>query len=276
VATPALKHITPSKVTQLFGYSTIAAAGMLDQLVELDFAKKVGKGASTKYSIHQVHLKAAQDRETGAFESNLALDPQGPHSVDAQVAEFDLEAYNLLMSDAHIQGSTKFFHDKFCQEGLEVIAGDGTDIGRIYGDSNMMNAGGQTGLEFAAETSRQSRSAVFHAIKGWTIPYTSAQIQARFPAQGKVDDTPVDLADWNQNLKTAGDNGLFKKASTFGARLVEKTSILGEKSGISKKGALNLSAIQEIGAAKARLDQQRLEELLQMLAAMNGHDAMAF
>ena len=51
-----------------------------------------------------------QGRE-GRVRGSMALDPLGSHTAGMQAAEFDLEAYNLLMSDAHIQGSTKFFHE---------------------------------------------------------------------------------------------------------------------------------------------------------------------
>jgi hypothetical protein len=72
-------------------------------------------------------------------------------------SEFNLVAYNALMSNAYIQAATKFFHDKFCKEGLEVQSGSGVLLGRIYGDANMLNAGGQFGLEYAAETSLSLR-----------------------------------------------------------------------------------------------------------------------
>jgi hypothetical protein len=161
--------------------------------------------------------------------------------VDEAEDEFTLAAYNAMLSNAYIGSSTKFFHDKFCKEGLQVIGGDGTDLGRIYGDSNMLNAGGQKGVEEAAETSRQSRSAMFGILAGERRDeeFTTDQIALRFPARVKVTGygaLPIDQ--FNDRLHELGKQGLFKEAKTVGALIVYKAM-----NGISDKGALDVKKL---------------------------------
>ena len=161
--------------------------------------------------------------------------------LDEAENEFNLAAYNSMLSNAYIGASTKFFHDKFCKEGLQVLAGDGTDIGRIYGDSNMLNAGGQTGVEYAAETSRQSRSAVFSILAGErrTEEFTTKDIATRFPAKVKVNGFgPLPVDQFNDRLHELGKQSLFKKAKDVGALIVYKAM-----NGISDKGALDVKKL---------------------------------
>lgn len=155
--------------------------------------------------------------------------------------EFNLASYNAMLSNAYIGASTKYFHDKFCKEGLQVIAGDGTDLGRIYGDANMLNAGGQTGVKESAETSRQSRSSLFSilALERRDEEYTTDNIALRFPAKVKVVGYgPLKIDEFNEKLHDLGESGLFKEAKDFGALIVYKAM-----NGISAKGAIDVKGL---------------------------------
>lgn len=153
-------------------------------------------------------------------------------------SEFNLASYNALMSNAYIQAVTKYFHDMFCKQGLEVESGSGAKLGRIYGDSNMLNAGGQLGLEYSAETSRRSRSAVFNLLNGGHEAYTTDAIAKRFPAKVLFDDELLPIEKFNEALRVKGDQGWFAKAQSNAALLAYKA-----KNGISSKGALDLNML---------------------------------
>jgi hypothetical protein len=162
--------------------------------------------------------------------------------AQAAAAEFNLASYNLMMSNAYIGGATKYFHDRFCKEGLEVMSDEGVELGRIYGDQNMLNAGGQVGVEYSAETSKRSREAVFDTLAGKQAKHSTSDIEKRFPTQVKVDDAYIDIVKFNDELRKLGDNGLFKKAAGFGAHVVYKAS-----DGISAKGALDVASLASGG-----------------------------
>ncbi|MBK8560350.1 hypothetical protein [Candidatus Amarobacter glycogenicus] len=68
---------------------------------------------------------------------------KGAPDFEEEAAEFNLASYNQFLSNAYIQGATKFFHDKYCKEGLNVVAANGDAIYTVYGDNNMLKAGGQ-------------------------------------------------------------------------------------------------------------------------------------
>lgn len=187
-----------------------------------------------------------------AYEASQGVNPDESglltsEQVTEAEEEFNLASYNAMLSNAYIGSSTKFFHDKFCKEGLQVLAGDGTDLGRIYGDSNMLNAGGQKGVEESAETSRQSRSSVFSilACERRDEEYTTDQIALRFPAKVKVQGYgPLSIVKFNERLHELGEQSLFKEAKTAGALIVYKVM-----NGISDKGAIDVQGLvkQEVG-----------------------------
>lgn len=169
-------------------------------------------------------------------------------------AEFNLASLKELMSNAYIGASTKFFHDMFCKEGLEVLTAGDDNLGRIYGDSNMMNAGGQVGLEWSAETSQMSREAVFDTLNGAKALHNSAQIEARFPKRVKIPETGVvvPIVDFNLHLKAEGERagGLFEQAQDWKAKALYKTL------GFSDKGALDLTKlIGGVDKQKSLLDE---------------------
>ncbi|MBK9612858.1 hypothetical protein [Candidatus Amarobacter glycogenicus] len=85
---------------------------------------------------------------------------------EEEAAEFNLASYNQFLSNAYIQGATKFFHDKYCKEGLNVVAANGDAIYTVYGDNNMLKAGGQKGVTYGATTSQWSREAIFEILAG--------------------------------------------------------------------------------------------------------------
>jgi len=244
---PKGRSLSPREAAKEFGLDVQDATFAMKSLVKKGMASKDFFG--DKYTLSSAQLETVAPltgvkapQGTNPYTAQVGTTPSKDGAISDEdaseaVAEFNLAAYNLMMSNAYIGSSTKFFHDKFCKEGLEVVAGTGDDLGRIYGDSNMMNAGGQKGLRFAAETSRQSRSTIFNIISGETLDekYTTEDIAKRFPDQVKVDGDAIDIQDFNDHLHDLGDKKLFKKAQTAGALIVYKAM-----GGISDKGAIDV------------------------------------
>ncbi len=154
-------------------------------------------------------------------------------NFEEEAAEFNLASYNQFLSNSYIQGATKFFHDKYCKEGLDVVAANGENIYKVYGDNNMLKAGGQKGVLYSATTSKWSREAIFELIAGHPERAHSLQeILGRFPAQAKENGGPaISLDAWNDELHQRGINGLFAEARNFGAKLLSKAKPSGSISG---------------------------------------------
>ena len=152
---------------------------------------------------------------------------------EEEAAEFNLASYNQFLSNAYIQGATKFFHDKYCKEGLDVVAANGENIYKVYGDNNMLKAGGQKGVLYSATTSKWSREAIFELIAGHPEKaHSLAEILGRFPAQAKENGGPaISLDAWNEQLQQRGINGLFAEARSYGAKLLSKAKPSGSISG---------------------------------------------
>ena len=244
------RSLDPKDAAAQFGGSAFAAKNSMRALVTKGMASKDLIGS--KFTLEKSQLEVV-DPKTGLsspqgsnpYTATKGTRPSksgkiGGAQASSAVAEFNLAAYNMLLSNAYVGSSTKFFHDRFCQQGLEVISGTGEPLGRIYGDSNMMNAGGQKGLKYSAETSRRSRSSVFNILSGEEDDekYTTDDIQKRFPAKVKVDDADLPIVDFNLHLKAEGDRKLFKEAKTFGALVVYKAI-----NGLSSKGAIDVDKL---------------------------------
>ncbi|NHZ72045.1 MAG: DUF4157 domain-containing protein [Aquificales bacterium] len=202
------------------------------------------------YTIKKIQIDALKGK--GAYDANLAMEMQQSekeHGTERdfvkEAHEFNLAAYNAFLSNAYVQAATKYFHDIFCKQGLTVKSRNGDEIGKIYGDNNMLNAGGQTGVKYSAETSAMSRETIFTMINQPDANVPSVgNISGRFPGNVVVKGATVSLVNWNENLKAQGENGLFKKAKDNGALMVYKV-----QGGISDKGALDMAQLtQTIGA----------------------------
>ncbi len=154
-------------------------------------------------------------------------------NFEEEAAEFNLASYNQFLSNAYIQGATKFFHDKYCKEGLDVVAANGENIYKVYGDNNMLKAGGQKGVLYSSTTSKWSREAIFELIAGHPEKaHTLEEILGRFPAQAKENGGPaISLDDWNEALHQRGINGLFAEARSYGAKVLSKAKPSGSISG---------------------------------------------
>jgi|GEM_PF-5573781 len=245
------KHLTPETAAQKCSILTVKnnqaqAEDLMDKLVAQNFAKKKTSGIFKKtefYSLNQAQVDVLKGK--GAYNAALGmkLNEDGQHDFTKEAEEFNLAAYNSFMSNAYIQGATKYFHDKYCKEGLEVITGTGEAIGRIYGDAKMVSAGGQKGLEYSAKTSQMSREAIFNIINGTPEnAKPTLDIKNRFPTQVVVPGVgPRNLANWNyQFLYT---NAAFTEAATIGAKAVYKVKSGG---GISGGNAINVEGIEGI------------------------------
>ena len=233
--TPNLVEIDVRQAQDLFGLGARQAQTFFTALVTKGFISKNWFGA--KYSMKKAILNnKAYDAKVGVGGGDLG-DTAAGHSA----SEFNLASLKELMSNAYIGASTKFFHDMFCKEGLQVETLGGDDLGRIYGDSNMMNAGGQLGLEWSAETSKRSREAVFDVIRGGQAAHTTAEIEARFPKRVKNPSDGVVYAIDQFNVQLKGEaeraGGYFEQAQDWKAKALYKTL------GFSDKGALDLTKL---------------------------------
>jgi hypothetical protein len=252
-ANKANKHLTPQDAAQKCPIPPAKndqnqAQVLMERLVALNFVEKKSTGVlrwkKEFYSLNKAQVDVLKDK--GAYKATLAmtLHERGEHDYTKEAEEFNLAAYSAFMNNAYIQGATKYFHDKYCKEGLEVITGEGESIGRIYGDSKMISAGGQKGVKYSAETSQMSREAIFNLIndtpqQAATVP----NIRKRFPTKvivpaangGKVEKS---LAAWNaENLYTPES---FKEAASGAAKIAYKFMSGG---GISKGNAINVEGI---------------------------------
>ncbi|MFN9830175.1 MAG: hypothetical protein ACK55Y_11285, partial [Pseudanabaena sp.] len=256
------KHLTPDQAATKCTISNVKgnpgkAKQLMDKLVSQNFAKIKTSGVIKKtefYSLDESQVDVLKGK--GAYKAQLAMkqhsaeegetdfkDSDYDYTDEAytrEAEEFNLAAYNEFMSNAYIQGATKFFHDKYCKEGLEVITGTGESIGRIYGDANMLKAGGQKGVEYSSKTSQMSREAIFNIINGTPEDADSVtDIKNRFPTTvvvPKVGNKP--LANWNSEFLYT--DALFKEAATFGAKIAYKFMGGG---GISGGNAINVGEI---------------------------------
>ncbi len=154
-------------------------------------------------------------------------------NFEEEAAEFNLASYNQFLSNAYIQGATKFFHDKYCKEGLDVVAANGENIYKVYGDNNMLKAGGQKGVLYSSTTSKWSREAIFELINGHPEKaHSLVEILGRFPAKAKENGGPaISLDAWNEGLHQRGINGLFAEARSYGAKVLSKAKPSGSISG---------------------------------------------
>ncbi|HYO49829.1 MAG TPA: hypothetical protein VEW94_08250 [Chloroflexia bacterium] len=255
-ANAQMKEITPETAAAkapMVANDPTKAKQLMDKLVTGQFAEVVSRGwklwdRKQFYSLNQSQIDVLKtDKEgkgQGAYQANIAyagMKKEKAPDYKKEAHEFNLAAYNLFLSNAFIQGATKYFHDKYCKEGIEVVTGEGAAIGRVYGDSNMLTAGGQKGVEYSAETSKRSRESVFNVMETGKDPegqHTTSEIRKRFPTQVKPgpNDAPISLADWNANhLVTEYDKGWLNPASSNKARALYKV-----QGGISKGNALDV------------------------------------
>jgi hypothetical protein len=243
----ANKHLTPEQAvkecTLDFVGNALKAQELMEKLVSQGFAKKKTEGLINKtevYSINQIQVDVLKGK--GAYEANLAMKPpeDGKRDYTKEAEEFNLASYNAFLSNAYIQGATKYFHDKYCKEGLEVITGTNEALGRIYGDAKMLSSGGQKGVQYSAETSQMSREAIFNIMNGSPdLAASISDIKNRFPNKVVVPDVgPRSLENWNyQFLYT---DASFKAAASTAAKLAYKAM---DEGGISGGNAINVGEI---------------------------------
>jgi hypothetical protein len=248
------KHLTPDRAAQLCSVGpAVGNAGearkLMQALVDQGFAEIKTEGWIQRqkvFSLNQTQIDAVGNG--GAYDAALAerMAVSGkPRDFTREAQEFNLAAYAAFLNNAYVQGATKFFHDKYCAKGLEVISGSGESLGRIYGDNAMMTAGAQKGVQYSADTSKWSREAIFNLLAGDDEVHTTAQIRQRFPAKAIDPDLggqTLALDKWNEALKAAGDQGLFAEAKSAGARLAYKAKSGG---GISGGHAIDVKAVTQ-------------------------------
>lgn len=210
------------------------ASALLDELAELGFARKKQKPV-IRYELLSQHINVLKPGKKAPYHAKTTQSTPNYHH---EAQEFLYEALNKFLDSTYIQKITNYLHDKFCVEGLSVQTDGGDEIGKIYGDANMLNAGAQQGVAYAAETGRMAREAIYELIQlgpQAKVPSIDA-IEGRFPRKVVLpgDAGTKSLAEWHAELKQEcmRPNGLFSRgvkgiASTGAKRLI--TSLAGGK-----------------------------------------------
>lgn len=246
-----LKHITPEIAAKNCPLPDVKnnedkARELMESLVAQNFAKAKKDGIIKRnpvYSLNEAMVNSLKTDESGPYDAKLAQQQaiSGEQDFAQQAEEFNLASYNSFLSNAYVQAATKYFHDKYCKEGVVVYSKSGDFINRIYGDNNMLKASAQQGVEYSATTSKMSREAIFNTISGSLdqVPEIG-EISSRFPGYANDEGITLPLDKWNESLKAAGDNGLFKKAMDSGAKAVYKI-----KDGISGGNAIDMDLMRE-------------------------------
>jgi len=233
---------------------------LMESLVSQSFAKKKTEGVFKKkevYSLNEGIVKTLGSK--GAYDPILAKDKKESEEdsdYEQEAHEFNLASYNAFLSNAYVQAATKYFHDRYCKEGVVIGSVASKRVFKIYGDQNMLNAGALEGVKFAAETSQMSREAIFNIVNGTPGQASPVgEIEDRLPtfaftSSGKK----LALDKWNEDLKALGYAGDFKKAMDSGALVVYKA-----QTGISKGNALDLGKMTE-GILKEQKAKQNVED----------------
>ncbi|HEY3078634.1 MAG TPA: hypothetical protein VGM69_01885 [Chloroflexota bacterium] len=126
-------------------------------------------------------FKAALARSQGTAEK--AGDDSDYQRMAAAVTYGD---YFEFMQSGFIQKATNALHDTFCQEGLSVVAGDGPEVFKVYGDDAMFNQDSARGVKHSGETANMSRDAILSLINTDDDGgRTAASILARLPQRVK-------------------------------------------------------------------------------------------
>ncbi|NUR77910.1 MAG: hypothetical protein HOQ28_16690 [Thermoleophilia bacterium] len=124
-----------------------------------------------------------------------AGDDTGYQKMAAAVTHQDFFEF---LNHKYLQKSTNALHNKFCENGLAVMTGDG-HVFRVYGDENMLKANSAAGVKHSSETAHMSRDAILSLMKGQTPAQSTADILKRLPNKVKMDGAPayVDLQMWH-------------------------------------------------------------------------------
>ncbi len=232
-------------------------ANLLEQLVKKKFVRKTlaTNVEEAKYTLDQAQINVIRPQafkrnkpySSQIFQDTSKLDADKKQaSYKNQAAEFNLNAYNAFMSNVYIQYATNFFHDEYCKNGLEVQNENGEAIGKIYGDRDMLKAGGSKGVKYSAETTRLSRVSVSKKIMGEPLnpEEQTDSIKARFPHKIK-DKLGIysSLANWNKKKFVDDRQNTFAEitgeAGNFAKRRAAKATYK-KSGGLSNKNAINI------------------------------------
>jgi hypothetical protein len=121
--------------------------------------------------------------------------------------------YLAFMNSAYLQKATNSLHDVFCEQGLNVFAGDNRQLEfKIYGDNAMLKQSSSVGLRHSGETAKRSRNAILDLISTGHAVDTTATIIGRVPNRVNWKGTDVSLARWHGEggaLQTFCNDTLF-------------------------------------------------------------------
>lgn len=214
------------------------------------------------------------DRPPGA----IASDPQTVEEQatrEARIARTGLEGptpkakgdayegYLAMLDNALLQLGTKVLHDHFCAAGL-VVSANGTPVGRVLGDDNMIKGGEATG--YSAETAQKSQKAITDIIEKGSSSDTTEAIMDRFPNEVKLppdEKETVSLEEWHSGgrLKAFCEAEIFPKVlDEYSVTLGLAPASLGKVSRDVPGGKETSSDLQ----SKKKWLEDRLEELIEL------------
>ncbi len=161
------------------------------------------------YGVEQAGMSLGQFyakvKDKTSFKLRSAFIPKGQMPTKQEVADKALavsyKEYLEFMNSSFIQKATNNLHDHFCQNGLEVFAGDQPNVHfKIYGDNNMLQKTATEGLAHSSTTAKMSQDSIQEILDGQTPTHTMDDIIKRFPdavAWPDVNGTKMSLEDWH-------------------------------------------------------------------------------
>jgi hypothetical protein len=208
--------------------------------------KLLGTSAGSRYLKDWDRVQHNTTAEQGKLAGrDLYKRPKGAVATDPQSAEEEQtragrigrlglqggdkeEAYRnylAMIDNAAIQLATKELHDHFCEEGLTVF-NDKTEVGKVYGDDNMVKGG--EGIEYSAQTAKKSQQAITALTTGKTPELATDDILQRLPNRVQLPKKGgvVTLEDWHQEggqLKEFCEQEMFPKVHYILAGRVSPT-----------------------------------------------------
>ncbi len=162
----------------------------LKYILRDDYVPKSGH----KDQFHQDVQQYRQGQNQAQFEAM--------HERRSKAATY--KGFHEFLNNTLLQASTNVLHDHYCKNGVRVVAGNGTHLGRVYGDDAMLGKGSSFGVRYSAQTANMSRDVIYEIIEQGTENTAPAatNISERFPASVDLSDhgggQPKLLANWHK------------------------------------------------------------------------------
>ena len=215
------------------GWSKFDAEAHLSALVNDHVARVEGEGIAA----HQMH---GQERSKLTFLLRDEYIPKGAHKKEfkrekaakeaGQANNFDTMYerrakatqtgdYHEFLNNTLLQAGTNILHDHYCLNGIRVVAGNGTKLGKVYGDDSMLKKDSSFGVRWSAQTANMSRDVILELTNQGTdtVAPQITDISERFPSEVMLEEhggQRKSLANWHRtDLKALCTNQIFAETS---------------------------------------------------------------